>query len=1503
MIKSLSAPLLLAFFYFMTFSTSLAQLSQPGMPIGLDPLKAGGLPEIKMSVLKEIDLKKIMEEDKVLDTIRDMPFRFGENIYVDYNPENSGSWEMLEDGSKLWRLGIKSKGAVSINLAFNRYHLPEGARLFIYTPDGEHIIGAFSHLNNQEDGYFATTLLPGDQVIIEYYEPADVEFKGELNLWRVTHGYRGPGEYFSKGFGDAGWCNLNVACPESEGWEDQIRSVGMLVTGGNGFCSGVLINNAESDGTPYFLSANHCYRNPATIVVWFNWQSETCANPATVPPHDAMSGAVDRARHSTSDFWLMEFNQAIPEDYNVYFSGWNRTLDSEIEGVITGIHHPRADIKKFSWAEGGVQAASYLGNPGSGTSHWHIGPWDGGTTTEPGSSGSPIFDPQGRILGQLHGGYAACGNLLSDWYGRIGISWTGGGTDATRMSTWLDPFNTGVEAVFGFDPILDAAEPDAPAAVSDFTVVADESGELSALLSWTNPVLTFEGEPLTLLDTIFIYRDGEELVFFTGIEPGEYMEYHDEEIDDNGTYLYRIRAVNHAGYGPPVNLSVYIGHDLPAAVSNINLEDIDNNGSLTWDAPTEGQNGGFYLPSSLIEYQITRNPDGATFTIDGGETAFLDETLPGIGFYSYTIVPVNHVGAGGSATSEEVLLAAEGAVFMFNGTVTTCEGTFFDSGGPDNDYQNNEDFTITFFPETEGAKINMQFTSFNTEANYDFLYVYDGDEVSSELLVGQFSGAGVPEPLQDITSTHHTGALTFRFTSDFSITRPGWEATISCYIPADDDLAAMSVSGNLTPSVGQESVYTVKVSNPGFASQNDYLVRLITSDLEELASVSGPQINAGELLEIEIPWTPQSNHQGDLSISGEVLLEGDANPGNNKTPPLSINVMPEGTLAVTIGTGNELPNYRIPFDFYWRNSLAQTIYYDDELLLEQGLITGIAFYSNFSSNLPQRPVRIYMQHTQLEDLAGGFIPVTDDQLVFEGEIDFPSGDNTIFIPFEEGFYYQGGHLLLTTNRLYEQQFHTINEKFYITSTPSLPNRTVQFNSDNITIDPENPPTTGSIVNRDAHANTTFFFDPGYDPDLFTVTFRVDMGNVPYLIFDDFYDNLYITGSILDWAEPGSIPDMQLMEPLNESEGIYTATFELPPGEYEYKYFINEGWEGGEWEAWPNRTVQVSGDMVVYDMFAIMPGSDPWKFARVQFIHNSPLDDPRDIDIFINNRPFIEGLSFRQATPFMEIPIGYHFPLEVKIAMGDKENSIYSENIHFNAETSHIAILTGLMEEEGYTPYQPFEIKMHEGRENSASTGNTDLLLFHGSTDLQAVSYSLEDTGDTLTTNFNYGQFSGYHELQTYDYLLNMHTSEWGTGEYGAQFHTWGMENKGVVILSSGFASQANNSNGPPVSLFAALPQGGDLLELPILTNIIDDPGNLHSELVLFPNPAHEMIYINSRHNLEEISLWNNKGHLITRKNIKGVSASINISGINPGYYTVQIKTSEGLVFRKLIIGN
>jgi subtilisin-like proprotein convertase family protein len=133
-------------------------------------------------------------------------------------------------------------------------------------------------------------------------------------------------------------------------------------------------------------------------------------------------------------------------------------------------------------------------------------------------------------------------------------------------------------------------------------------------------------------------------------------------------------------------------------------------------------------------------------------------------------------------------------------TVSTCSGTFYDSGGPGSNYTYNDNRTYTICPSIAGNKVRVNFTSFVTENGYDFLYIYDGPTTASPTL-GTYSGTSSPGIVQ-ATPSNASGCITFRFTSDgnfiFTSTYAGWAATISCITPCQSILSNW-ISSNEAP--------------------------------------------------------------------------------------------------------------------------------------------------------------------------------------------------------------------------------------------------------------------------------------------------------------------------------------------------------------------------------------------------------------------------------------------------------------------------------------------------------------------------------------------------------------------------------------------------------------------------------------------------------------------------------------------------------------------------------
>lgn len=464
-------------------------------------------------VLPQPDVEALRAEDELTDKTGVSAWRFGFNHVTDYTLLNSGTWTNLPGGGKIWQLVLSSQNALTINLTFANLNIPEGCELYIYDPGHKTVLGKFTAYHTYQ-GELGAELIGGSTVIVEYDVPANrVNDFGTLQVAKVTHGYRTAEEFQEKAFGTSGNCNMNVNCPDGAPWANQKRGAVMLVSGSNGFCSGSLINNTQNDGKPYVLTANHCYSNPASWIFRFHWESATCTNPGSSPSFMSLSGATLRSRRTPSDFCLVEITGGlvgglIPSSYNAYFSGWNNSNTPPTSSV--SIHHPDGDIKKISFDDAPATAVQAMGSSEAASS-WEV-EWDRNTTTEGGSSGSPLFDQNGRIIGQLWGGGASCSNLSSpDYYGRLYNSWAPSGSNSTnQLKFWLDPNNTNVTTTNGYDPNAITVALDAK-----MNSITSPVAGTTCVTSFT-PQATFQNSGTTTLNQLAIkYRldGGSEVTY------------------------------------------------------------------------------------------------------------------------------------------------------------------------------------------------------------------------------------------------------------------------------------------------------------------------------------------------------------------------------------------------------------------------------------------------------------------------------------------------------------------------------------------------------------------------------------------------------------------------------------------------------------------------------------------------------------------------------------------------------------------------------------------------------------------------------------------------------------------------------------------------------------------------------------------------------------------------------------------------------------------------------
>lgn len=397
---------------------------------------------------------------KVEDVFREeanLPFRYGVPVPVTVSPRTDGEWFDLGDGRKLWLGKITAVGARSVGVHLRKYRLPKGASLTFYNEDRTEWYGAYTSAHNQPHGLMGSMPLSGQTMYIEYVTSQDDLNDTPFEVFEIIQGYKDVFQAVqARDFGDAEACHVNINCPEGARWDDQKRGVALIVLGSGGVCTGSMINNTAQDGRPLFLTAYHCYDGSGATTPFdyyvFNWESEGCTNPGSAPlQKDILSGSTRLATHQNSDFFLVEMNQPVPEAYNLFFNGWDRTTSAADSAI--GIHHPAGDIKKFakdnnSPVVAGIDVVTQ--NTNSDVNMWRV-QWNNGVTAG-GSSGSPLFDgTHKRIIGQLWGGGSFCSTPTSpDYYGRFNLSWDrSGSSSANRLRDYLDPGNTGATTLDG----------------------------------------------------------------------------------------------------------------------------------------------------------------------------------------------------------------------------------------------------------------------------------------------------------------------------------------------------------------------------------------------------------------------------------------------------------------------------------------------------------------------------------------------------------------------------------------------------------------------------------------------------------------------------------------------------------------------------------------------------------------------------------------------------------------------------------------------------------------------------------------------------------------------------------------------------------------------------------------------------------------------------------------------------------------------------------------------
>jgi PKD repeat protein len=403
----------------------------------------------------------ILQEDNEAARL-EKSYRVGVEIPVDISSANTGQWDNLPGGGRLWRVSIKCDGAKGIGLNYNELRLPKGADIFVYTPDQKYIIGAISSAETPLTHKFATRPLYGEEIVIEYYEPQNNQEQTAIEISGIVYMYRSFEPLYSnqEKSVSSGSCEVNVNCEEGQNWQKQKQGVVKIyakVGSGYFWCTGTVLNNTAQDFNGFLLTASHCSKNfsggissdedLSQWIFYFNFESPGCITSGS--PTYTLVGALKIATSENpsdigSDFLLLRFLTGIPPKYNPFYCGWDAGNGNSISGVC--IHHPDGDVKKISTYTSPLGSGTWGSTPNT---HWIV-KWsatnNGYGVTEGGSSGAPLFDDEGLVIGTLTGGPSSCQNTIGeDMFGKVPYSWVSNGADSSQqLKPWLDPGNTGI---------------------------------------------------------------------------------------------------------------------------------------------------------------------------------------------------------------------------------------------------------------------------------------------------------------------------------------------------------------------------------------------------------------------------------------------------------------------------------------------------------------------------------------------------------------------------------------------------------------------------------------------------------------------------------------------------------------------------------------------------------------------------------------------------------------------------------------------------------------------------------------------------------------------------------------------------------------------------------------------------------------------------------------------------------------------------------------------------
>lgn len=412
---------------------------------------------IEIKKLPSINLSSINETNN--EKGRMNLFYFGKGIDLSLNLKD-GQWDQTEDG-RIWSMTLLSDGAVSMNFIFSNFFLPEGAELYIVNQNETTVYGPVTSKAISDKNSFLTDVIDGDCMSIYLFEPSEVKGQSSLTINRVIHGYRKFSSNLTENKTRSSTLTYfpNVACyPDYEKESDAVGLV--LAANGEAWGSGLLIMSTDFSFKPYFLTSFSCFdynldgtmsdgdiSTAESCLFKFHYKTTECENEELTPSY-TYNNAYYRAGWADTDFALIEIRGNLRNNPFLTWLGWDNSGDGVPYG--TCIHYPNGEPLKIAFENNPFVSS----DPIWGNSKWKV-TFDNSAVYY-GSGGAPLLNQNKRIVGQLSQFVTPSVNpgQTIAYCGKFQQSWTGGGTNSTRLSNWLDPIGTSQQTIDSYRPMV-----------------------------------------------------------------------------------------------------------------------------------------------------------------------------------------------------------------------------------------------------------------------------------------------------------------------------------------------------------------------------------------------------------------------------------------------------------------------------------------------------------------------------------------------------------------------------------------------------------------------------------------------------------------------------------------------------------------------------------------------------------------------------------------------------------------------------------------------------------------------------------------------------------------------------------------------------------------------------------------------------------------------------------------------------------------------------------------